>query len=116
MNSRTVLLLVVVLALVFVLYMSQQPKATSTQIGAANSNALFFGGVGSLFSAVAGAVKSSPSASPSAAPPPVNSTVPVYVTGVGYVQGGANAPIDPSTGGVYLPPGETYGPPAPSSS
>jgi len=35
---------------------------------------------------------------------------PVYVPGQGYVSGGANAPIDPTTGGVMLPDGETYGP------
>jgi hypothetical protein len=39
---------------------------------------------------------------------------PVYVIGQGYVQGGGNAPIDPSTGGVFLPTGETYGPRLPA--
>jgi hypothetical protein len=49
---------------------------------------------------------------PKSSPAP---TTPVFVSGKGYVQGGENAPIDPKTGGVLLPEGETFGPYLPSS-
>jgi hypothetical protein len=70
--------------------------------GSANSNYALFAGLVNIGGAIANAV----AAQPQSAPTPT----PTYVIGKGYVSGGANAPIDPTTGGVILPAGQVYGP------
>ena len=71
----------------------------------------FINGLVNLGAAIFNSTSTTPA---TATTPPAASTVPVYVMGEGYVQGGANAPIDPKTGSVWLPDGEIFGPRLPS--
>lgn len=87
------------------LQMLQGSKPGAPTGGSTNSGYALFSGLVNIGGAIANAV----SAQSQSAPQPA----PVYVIGQGYVSGGANAPIDPSTGGVLLPAGDTYGPPRP---
>lgn len=111
MSKSTVTILVVAVVVVAVIYFAT-PKAPSTRVTSANGNNQFLTGLGGLIGGtIAGAIRSTPGTAPSA----TSSTPPVYDPGWGYISGGANAPIDPTTGGVALGPGDTYGPPAPTS-
>jgi len=91
----------------YLLLEALKPRTVTT--GSSSSSGgdyALFAGLANFGSHVVDSISKSPPSSPQ--------PTPVYVTGQGYVSGGSSAPIDPTTGGVWLPTGDTYGPRPPS--
>lgn len=101
MKTSHIAIIVVGFALVAALYLSS-PREPSKNVVQTSSNGQFFQAASGFLSGLLSSKATVPSA--------VSYQPPVYVIGEGYVSGGGNAPIDPNTGAVYLPPGESFGP------
>lgn len=100
MKPSTWAILLVAVVIVGALVLST-PKTPAAVTSPQASNASFWNSAGGFIGGLIAA---------GTKPSPPSSALPVYTPGVGYTQGGANAPIDPNTGGVILPEGEVYGP------